>query len=170
MVLMCLKIFLARIIDVTLGTVRTVLVVRGRKNTAALIAFVEVLIWFLVAREALTTDIKSILIPICYAAGYATGTFIGGYISNNLVEGLIGVQVTTKTSDVKKMIKEIRDAGFGVSVVDLKNPQDNEKKTMLMIQLNKSKLKKLTHIIRTNDKDAFVVINDTKYVQNGVIK
>ena len=68
------------------------------------------------------------------------------------------------------MIKEIRDAGFGVSVVDLKNPQDNEKKTMLMIQLNKSKLKKLTHIIRTNDKDAFVVINDTKYVQNGVIK
>lgn len=170
MVLMCLKIFLARIIDVTLGTVRTVLVVRGRKNTAALIAFVEVLIWFLIAREALTTDIKSILIPICYAAGYATGTFIGGYISNNLVEGLIGVQVTTKTSDVKKMIKEIRDAGFGVSVVDLKNPQDNEKKTMLMIQLNKSKLKKLTHIIRTNDKDAFVVINDTKYVQNGVIK
>lgn len=170
MVLMCLKIFLARIIDVTLGTVRTVLVVRGRKNTAALIAFFEVLIWFLVAREALTTDIKSILIPICYAAGYATGTFIGGYISNNLVEGLIGVQVTTKTSDVKKMIKEIRDAGFGVSVVDLKNPQDNEKKTMLMIQLNKSKLKKLTHIIRTNDKDAFVVINETKYVQNGVIK
>lgn len=51
MVLMCLKIFLARIIDVTLGTVRTVLVVRGRKNTAALIAFVEVLIWFLIARR-----------------------------------------------------------------------------------------------------------------------
>ena len=170
LLLLCIKIFFARIVDVTFGTIRTVLVVRGRRFTPAIIAFFEVLIWFLVAREALTTDIKSIIIPICYAGGYATGTFIGGYISNNLVEGLIGVQVTTKTSDVKKMIKEIRDAGFGVSVVDLKNPQDNEKKTMLMIQLNKSKLKKLTHIIRTNDKDAFVVINDTKYVQNGVIK
>lgn len=68
------------------------------------------------------------------------------------------------------MIDEIRDAGFGVSVIDLKNPQDNEDKTLLMIQLNKSKLKTLTHIIRTNDKDAFVVINDTKYTQNGIIK
>lgn len=113
MLLLCIKIFFARIVDVTFGTIRTVLVVRGRRFTPAIIAFFEVLIWFLVAREALTTDIKSIIIPICYAGGYATGTFIGGYISNNLVEGLIGVQVTTKTSDVKKMIKEIRDAGFG---------------------------------------------------------
>ena len=41
---------------------------------------------------------------------------------------------------------------------------------MLIIQLNKKKLKELTHIIRTNDPDAFVVINETKYVQNGLIK
>ena len=104
MIILCLKIFFARIIDVTLGTIRTVLVVRGRRFTPAIIAFFEVLIWFLVAREALTTDVKSIIIPICYAAGYATGTYIGGYISNNFVEGLIGVQVTTKTSGVKKMV------------------------------------------------------------------
>lgn len=170
MVLMCLKIFLARIIDVTLGTVRTVLVVRGRKSTAALIAFVEVLIWFLIAREALTTDATSWLIPICYAGGYATGTYIGSYITVNFMESLIGVQVTTKEASVDKMIKEIRDAGFGVSVIDLKNPSDSHNKKMLMIQLNKSKLKVLTHIIRENDKDAFVVISDTKYVQNGIIK
>mgnify|MGYP000987150543 FL=1 len=39
-----------------------------------------------------------------------------------------------------------------------------------MIQLNKSKLKTLTHIVRSNDQDAFVVINETKYAQNGLIK
>ncbi len=170
MLFMCLKIFFARIIDVTLGTVRTVLVVRGRKNTAAMIAFVEVLIWFLIAREALTTDVTSWLIPICYAGGYATGTYIGSYITVNFMESLIGVQVTTKEDGCEKLIKEIRDAGFGVSVIDLKNPSDSHNKKMLMIQLNKSKLKTLTHIIRKNDKDAFVVINDTKYVQNGIIK
>ena len=86
------------------------------------------------------------------------------------MESLIGVQVTTKEASVDKMIKEIRDAGFGVSVIDLKNPSDSHNKKMLMIQLNKSKLKVLTHIIRENDKDAFVVISDTKYVQNGIIK
>lgn len=170
MLILCLKIFFARIMDVTLGTIRTVLVVRGRRFTPAFIAFFEVLIWFLIAREALTADVKSILIPICYAGGYATGTYIGGFISNNFVEGLIGVQVTTKSDGVKKMIEEIRKSGFGVSAIDLKNPQDNEDKTMLMIQLNKSKLKTLTHIVRSNDPEAFLVINDTKYVQNGIIK
>ena len=68
------------------------------------------------------------------------------------------------------MLEEIRKAGFGASAIDLKNPQDNEDKTMLMIQLNKSKLKTLTHIVRSNDQDAFVVINETKYAQNGLIK
>ncbi len=170
MFILCLKIFFARIIDVSLGTIRTVLVVRGRRFTPAFIAFFEVLIWFLIAREALTTDVTSILIPICYAGGYATGTYIGGFISNNLVDGLIGVNVTTKTSKSKKMLSEIREAGFGVSAIDLKDPQDDDAKTMLIVQLNKSKLKALTHIIRSNDPDAFVVINETKYTQNGIIK
>ena len=66
------------------------------------------------------------------------------------------------------MIKEIRKSGFGVSVLELKNPEDEINKKMLIVQLNKSKLKKLTKIIRSIDPDAFVVINETKYVQNGI--
>ncbi len=170
MFVLCFKIFFARIIDVSLGTIRTVLVVRGRRFTPAFIAFFEVLIWFLIAREALTTEVTSILIPICYAGGYATGTYIGGFISNNFVKGLIGVSVTTKTKGSIKMIKKIREAGFGVSVLSLKNTQDKENKSMLLIQLNRSKLKKLTHIVRSIDPNSFVVINETKYAQNGLIK
>lgn len=170
MIIMCIKIFLARIVDVSLGTIRTVLIVKGNRLTSAIIAFFEVLIWFLVAREALNTDLNSWLIPTFYSAGYATGTYIGSFISTRFVEGLVGVQVISKATKANKMIKEIRDSGFGVSIVDLENTQDNEKKKMLFIQLNKSQIKKLTHIIRKNDEDAFVVINDTRYVQNGVIK
>ena len=77
--------------------------------------------------------------------------------------------VITKQNN-NKMLKEIRDKGFGVSVLNLKKTNDNTKKDMLIIELNKKKLKDLTHIIRTNDPDAFVVINETKYVQNGLIK
>lgn len=169
MLIMCIKIFLARIVDVSMGTIRTVLVVKGRRLTPAIVAFFEVLIWFVVAREALNTSIDSILIPIFYSAGYAVGTYIGGFISNNFVDGLIGVQVITKEKTSGKMMDEIRDKGFGVSAIDLKNTKD-ENKDLLIIQLNKSNLKKLTHIIRTIDPDAFVIINETKYAQNGIIK
>ena len=169
MFIICLKIFLARIVDVSLGTIRTVLVVKGKNLTPAIVAFFEVLIWFVVAREALNTDLDSILIPIFYSLGYATGTYIGTIITSKIVDGLIGVQVITKEKD-DKMLKEIRNKGFGVSVVDLKKTNDLERKDMLIIQLNKKRLKELTHIIRSNDPDAFVVINETKYVQNGLIK
>ena len=166
----CIKIFLARIVDVSLGTIRTVLVVKGKNITPAIVAFFEVLIWFYAAREALSTNIDSMLIPIFYSGGYAAGTYIGTFISNRFVEGLIGVQVITKSSLEPKMLKEIRDSGFGASVIDLKNTHEKPKKYMLIIHLNKSKLKRLTKIIRKNDPDAFVVINENKYIQNGLIK
>ena len=98
MLYICIKIFLARIVDVSLGTIRTGLGVKGKNITPAIVAFFEVLIWFYAAREALSTNIDSILIPIFYSGGYAAGTYIGTFISNRFVEGLIGVQVITKSS------------------------------------------------------------------------
>lgn len=166
MFITCIKIFFARIVDVTLGTIRTILVVKGNKLTPAIVAFFEVLIWFLVAREALSKPLDSWLIPIFYALGYATGTFIGGHISNKFIDSIISVQVIINEVKTKEIVKEIKKNGFGVSIIDLKN--DN--KDMLIIELNKSKLKDLTKIIRTIEPSAYLFINETKYVQNGVIK
>ena len=166
---MCLKIFFARILDVSIGTIRTVLVVRGSRIMGSILAFFEVLIWFFAAREALNT-IDSILVPIFYAGGYATGTYVGTLISNNYLDGLISVQVISNSKLALKMIDKIRNSGYGVSVINLNNPQDNVNKKLLIIQLNKRKLKELTHIIRSIDSNAFVIINETKYVQKGVLK
>ena len=82
----CATIFFARIVDVCMGTFRTVCIVKGKRLTSALIAFFEVLIWFVVAREALTTDYESLFIPIAYAAGYATGTWVGMILSKTFVK------------------------------------------------------------------------------------
>jgi uncharacterized protein YebE (UPF0316 family) len=166
---MCLKIFLTSNIDVSIGTIRTVLVVKGNRLLGAILAFFEVFIWFFAAREALNT-IDSILIPIFYAGGFATGTYIGTLISNNYLDGLIGIQIITKSNLALKIIKEIRNSGYGVSVIDLKNTQDNISKKMLLIQLNKKRLKDITKIVRRLDPNAFVIINETKCVQKGVIK
>jgi len=166
----CFYIFLARIIDVSLGTVRTVLIVKGKNFSTAVIAFFEVFIWFMVAREALNTEIKSILIPIFYAGGYATGTLLGSYLSNRYVDGLIGIQVIVKRKNAEKIINEIREKGYGVSTIDLKNDYEGEKKDLLIIQINKKSLKIITRIVRTIEPEAFLVINETKYVQNGLVK
>ena len=166
---LCVKIFFARIADVTLGTIRTNYSVRGKTMLAGLIGFFEVFIWFLVVKEALNSEINSIWIVIAYSAGYATGTILGTFISNTLVNSLISVEVMTKETS-RESIDKIRKEGFGVSVVETVNTYNEEEANILFITLNSRNLNKLKRIIREIDEKAFVVINETKEVQNGYIK
>ena len=164
--ILCLKIFFARILDVSLGTVRTIFTVKGKNLYAAMIGFIEICIWFTIVREALNTDETSILIMISYAAGYATGTYIGGKLSNKVIKGTLSVQVIT--SD-EKLANTIRENGFAVSVMNIKGQEEIDK-YMLYIEVNNKSYEQLKTLIRKNDNKAFIVVNETKFVQNGFIK
>ena len=93
--LVCVKIFFGRILDVSIGTVRTVISVKGEKFAASVLAFFEVFIWYYVARSALNTPLTSVLVPISYSLGYATGTYIGTTLSRKAIKGNTSVQVIT---------------------------------------------------------------------------
>ena len=93
--LLCLKIFFVRIIDVSLGTIRTIVTVKDRRLIASLIGFIEVFVWFVIVKEALNTDETSLFVAISYALGFSTGTYIGSYLSNKYIKGNFGVQVIT---------------------------------------------------------------------------
>lgn len=170
MIITCLGIFLARIADVTFGTIRTVYTVKGKQFIASFIAFIEVLIWFIVAREALGGPLKNpIPIAISYSGGYAMGTLIGTFLSNHLIDGLVMVQAILEKND-KSLINKIREAGFGVSIIPLKGELDTIKKEMLLIETNKKKVKKLVNIIKIKYPNAFIIISETKNIQNGLVK
>ncbi|HIU40823.1 MAG TPA: DUF2179 domain-containing protein [Candidatus Aphodocola excrementigallinarum] len=164
----CLIILFARIVDVSLSTIVTVLTVKSKRVLATVLGFIDVIIWFLVVREALTTSIKSIWIAISYALGYAIGTFIGTTLSNKLINGKVSMQVILDEKNESK-INEIRDKGFAVSQVNCTG-KDNAKKLMLFIELDKKNINDLKNIINKIDENAFMVINETKYVVNGFFK
>ena len=165
LVFLCIKIFFARIVDVSIGTVRTVIMVRGKILVAASLAFIEVMIWFMVAREALMTDINSMFIPVSYALGYATGTSIGTYISKNFLKCIRGVEIISKNNQLE-LIKAIKANGYAVSVMDLKG----NKNGFLLCEVSNKKEKKLINLVKKYDPNAFIIVNETKYVQNGFIK
>ena len=93
--ILCIKIFLVRIIDVSLGTFRTIITVKGKALYASIIGFIEVFVWFIIVREALNTDIDSIWIAISYSLGFSTGTYIGSILSKKFIEGTLSVQIIT---------------------------------------------------------------------------
>ena len=162
---LCLKIFFVRIIDVSMGTFRTIVTVKGKRLLASSIGFFEVFIWFLVVKEALNTDVESIFIALSYSAGYATGTFIGAFLSSKILKGTIGLQVIlSDTND--EIVDQLRNKGYAVSVVEAKGQNDN-KKYMLFMEINSKKYSELVKEIKSLDKNAFVVANESKYVING---
>lgn len=167
--ILCIKVFLVRILDVSLGTTRTIVTIKGKAITASLIGFVEVLIWFLIVREALNTDINSIWIAVSYAGGFATGTYIGSFLSNKYIKGNFGVQVILSHND-DKIVDMIRKAGYAVSVIDVKGQEQNKDKYMLFIEIDKKKFNHLRELIKELDERAFIVVNETRLVQNGYFK
>ena len=161
---LCLEIFIARILDVSIGVIRTVELVKDNTYRAVVLAFFEVLIWFLIAKEAVTTNELNILVAVFYSLGYATGTLLGSYLSKILIRGSVGVQVISSIIN-NKNIEKIKKEGFGVSSLRL----DNNKR-MLIIEVNKKKLKRLIKIIQTIDSKSFITVSDTKFVSNGFVK
>ncbi len=161
LILLCLKIFIARVSDVSLGTIKTVFIVKEKKLIATLMSFIEILIWFIVAKEALNTEINSILIPISYSLGYATGTYVGIVLSSKLIKGTLTVNIISSKIR-KKDINYLKELGYGVSSIQLEN-----KNKYLIMEINKNKLSELKNEINRIDKNAFIIVNETKTITNG---
>ena len=81
-ILPCL-VFLARVVDVSLGTLRIIFTSRGRKHLAPLLGFVEVFIWVAVIAE-ITRGAHNLVAYLAYAGGFAAGNYLGMYIEDKL--------------------------------------------------------------------------------------
>jgi len=152
---------------VSLGTIRTILTVRGKLVMAAVVGFVEVFIWFLVVNSAVSSDQGGIALTISFAAGFAMGTYIGGKLANKFIDSNISIQVITSSQTLEHVIRE---AGFAVTVLNVNSSEFSAEKLLLVIEIRSNMLKKLEKIIYTTDSGAFVIARETKFVQNGFLK
>ena len=168
MLFLCIKIFLVRIIDVSLGTIRTIFSVKGQNLIASIIGFVEITVWFLIVREALNTDSNGFWVTMAYAGGFSAGTYIGGILSNKFINGNLGVQIITENKNTHLIVK-LRKEGYAVSVIDVKG-QNEQGKYLLFLQITNKNFEHLESIVKSIDKKAFIVVNETKMVQNGYLK
>lgn len=88
-------IFFARITDVTIGTMRIVFITRGNRMVATLLGFCEVFVWLLIVSQVIT-NMDNIFNFFAYAAGYASGNYIGLFVENKLAIGNLIVRIITQ--------------------------------------------------------------------------
>lgn len=159
--LLCLEVFFARILDVSIGSVRTVYLIKQKNFIACILAFIELVIWFYVARETLTMNNISFVIVMSYALGYAIGTYIGGIINKYFIDGNLMILIFTK-KDTIKIRNILKKSGYGISSITMSD--DNN---LLLVEIRKKELKRLRELIKKIDQKAFVIVNETLEVQNG---
>lgn len=165
MVFQLLFIFLARIIDVSLGTIRTILIIRGEKWPAAIIGFFEIMV-YTVALGLVVGALNDPIKLVVFCLGFAAGVIVGSVIEERLALGYRGVQVTIDETHAS-VVEELRAEGFPVTCWGAEGK--NGHKTVLNMVLKRKLARQVTDRICAMDPEAFVVYMEPKYFRGGFI-
>lgn len=158
-----LLIFLARIVDVSIGTIRIIVVARGMKLLASILGFLEVFIW-LVAISQIIQNLSSIEMYIFYAAGFACGTYVGMSIEQRLSFGTLMIRIVSPGNGIS-FYQYLIEKGYEVTHVDGKG-RDGQVSVIFTV-IKKNLLSSLVKAIKAYDPGAFYTIEDVRLAKNG---
>jgi uncharacterized protein YebE (UPF0316 family) len=162
-VLGALLIFCLRILDVSVGTLRVMYMVRGDRRKAVPLAFFESAIWvFAISRIMKEVDNWGNM--LAFAAGFAAGTLVGMTLDRWIASGFVLVRVI---SDEVRLAGEIRSAGFGVTALSGEG-RGGEQDILFIVALRR-RGQELLELIRRVDDGAFVTIDPVQKAMGGYL-
>ena len=156
-------VFLARVCDVGLGTLRHTLIIRGRRRYAFMIAFFESLIW-IYAVSRVMTNVQDPLTSLAFALGFATGTYVGMSIEGFLKIGEQVIRIFSRNGEIAA--EKLRENGYRVTTDG--NGRDGVVK-MLLVQVKRKNVMKVTAMARKIDPNCFIIIDDIRSCQLATV-
>ena len=159
-----LLIFLARVCDVSLGTLRIIFVSKGKKNIAPFLGFFEVLIW-ITAVSRIMQNLDNYINYIAYAAGFATGNFVGMIIEERLAMGIQMIRVFTQERG-RDLVQSLNSKGYGATFVEAHGAK--EKVHLIYTIIQRNELENVLEVIDSFNPKAFYTIEDVKAVNEGI--
>lgn len=154
----CLFIIVGRICDVTLGTMRTIAVVRGRKHLAVVLGFMEVFIWIFVVASVVQGLGQNILLGLSYAAGFAIGNYVGVSVDEWLAFGEQAMIIISRQGQV--MAGQLRKAGWRLTEI-LGQGRDGPTDLLLVI-VPRKRAAELQQEIERLDPECFYTVDDVR--------
>jgi uncharacterized protein YebE (UPF0316 family) len=163
-ILLPILIFFARVIDVSIGTIRIIFVSKGIKYFAALAGFFEIIIW-LMAIGQIMQNLSNVYYYIFYAGGFAIGNLIGITIEDKISIGIVGIRIITR-KDAAELIKSLRSLNFGSTVVDADGPKGKVK--LIFTIINRQNISEVINIVKKHNPNAFYSIEDIRKVSESL--
>ncbi len=162
-----LFIFFAKIIEVSIGTMRMILTTKGFRKPATLLSFFEIMLWVFVA-SVVIADVTEIPIKgVVYGLGFAAGVYVGSILENYFAVGKMEVHVISKPQSADKIVKVLRENGYGATAVDAHGKDDQ--RTLLIIYTNRKNKDTIIKLITEEDEKALIVAQEVSLIQNGYV-
>ena len=161
-----LLIFLARVADVSLGTLRLMLVFRGQRLLGSLVGLFEVTIYILALGFVVQRLHQQPLNLVFYALGFATGSYLGGVMEERLALGVEMVQVIPHSHGGRVLADDLRRQGYGVT--ELEGQGREGARPVLLITVERKSLPRLLSTLQAREPHAFVTVLDTRRAIGGV--
>lgn len=159
-----LLIFFARICDVTIGTLRIIYVSKGQRNIAPFLGFFEVFIW-IVAISQIMKNLNNFACYFGYAAGFATGNYIGMLVEERLAFGKVLIRVFS-TEDGAELVRILNSSGFGATTFQAQGAQGNV--SVVYSVINRKNLAEVQQLLNDFNPRLFYVVEDIRKVNQGI--
>lgn len=167
-ILIYIGIFLAKLIEVSLATLRAVLNNRGQKLVAATIGFFEVMLWIYLASIVLKDVSSDPLKVVVYCLAFSCGNYVGVTLEEKIALGMSVIEILVSETEAKNLAKILRDEGYGVTTIESYGKED--KKVIVKTYLKRKQLNHAVSIIKQHGTGSFFSISDVKSLVGGYIK
>jgi uncharacterized protein YebE (UPF0316 family) len=156
-------IFLLRVSDMTLDTLRVLVVMRGRKGIAWVLGFFQASI-FVLAISSVLSNLDNPLNVIGYAAGFATGNVVGMMIEERLAIGHIHLNIVSSRLG-SAIAEHLRDQGYAVTEIPARGKDGMV--SLLHVSVLRKNVDKVRKLVNEIDPDAFITSEDVRPVRRG---
>lgn len=150
-----LLIFCARIVDVSIGTLRTIVTIHGQIRLAFVLGFMEVTIWVTIISAIVKNIETAPVLAIFYGLGFATGNVVGILAERRLGLGHVALRVFSRTAG-EELADQFRDQGQPVTV--FRGEGRSGPVSQLMIVCSRKKVNDILAQVRGKDPDAFYLV------------
>ena len=159
-----LLICFSRIIDVSLGTLRIILVSKGAKKLAPVLGFFEILIW-LVAIGQVMQNLTNVYNYFAYALGFALGNYVGIIIEHKIALGMVVLRVITR-HEATKLIDFFKKSDYGITILEANDGY--EPVSVIFTIIKRSNLPVIVTTIKKYNPGAFYSVEDVRFVSNAI--
>ena len=166
-------ILVGKVVEVSIATVRIMLISRGERTKGSIIMLVEVSLWLLITGTVLVGFQEDIWRSAVFVVACAIGSYVGSVIEGKLAFGLCSIQVIVAQDNMAlgnaamDLAEKLRDHNYAVTVMEGRGKKG--KRDILVLHLKRKRIRAAIAIIKSMIKDAVITINDVKLIDGGYI-